>query len=95
VFPFVVQSWFAAALSLVLLALKAFCLVDALVRPAETFVAADKNTKQLWLVILALAVAGSLFIPGAISLINIIGIVAALVYLLDVRPAVRELTRPR
>ena len=94
-FPFVIESWFAAAIGLAMLGLKVFCLVDALMRPAETFVAADKNTKQLWLVILALAVAASLFIPGAIGLINILGIVAALVYLFDVRPAVRELTRPR
>jgi hypothetical protein len=92
---FVIQSWFAMVVTAGLFALKGFCLADAVTRPAETFVAADKNTKQLWVVILAVTFAAHVVWWNPMSLLNLLGTVAACVYLLDVRPAVRELTRRR
>jgi hypothetical protein len=53
-------------------------LVDAIVRPAGGFVAADKQTKVFWILVLVLG-----------SFITLVGVIAALVYFLDVRPAVR------
>lgn len=79
-------------LGLVTLLLKAFCLVDAAARRPDAFTAAGKQTKVFWLVILGVAVAWNLFDANPIGLINIIGIIAALVYFLDVRPAVREVS---
>ena len=70
--------------SLAMLVVKLWALVDAAIRPASSFVAEGKQTKAFWLVVLALAV---LF--TYIGLFTIIGLVAALVYLLDVRPAVK------
>ena len=93
--PFVWENSFLLVASVALLALKGFCLADALTRPAAAFVAADKNTKQLWLLILGLAFAAHLLFRSPIGLLNLLGSVAACVYLLDVRPAVRELTRRR
>ena len=93
--PFLIESWFAMVATACLFALKGFCLADAMTRPAETFVAADKNTKQLWVVILAVAFAANVVWWSPMSLLNLLGTVAACVYLLDVRPAVRELTRRR
>jgi hypothetical protein len=75
-------------ISVVLLAVKIWALVDAIIRPEHAFVAAGKQTKGFWLVILALAV-----VLGWIGLFSIIGLVAALVYLVDVRPRVREIRR--
>lgn len=61
---------------------KLFALVDAASRPSGAFVYAGKQTKQVWLVILALAVLSTF-----VGFFSLIGLVAALVYLLDVRPA--------
>lgn len=78
-------------LGLVTLLLKAFCLIDAATRRADAFPAAGKQSKVFWLVILGVAVAWNLLIDGnPIGIINVIGLIAALVYFLDVRPAVRE-----
>lgn len=71
-------------LGLALLALKLWALIDALIRPAPAYVAAGKQSKVFWVVILALAV---VFV--GIGLLGLAGIVAAIVYLVDVRPAVR------
>ncbi len=90
-----IQGWIALALTLGLLLVKAFALLDALRRPPEVFVAADKQTKNLWLLLLGLAVAADLLLRGPFGLINLLGTVAALVYLADVRPAVSGLTPRR
>lgn len=72
-----------------MLALHAFALIDAAIRPAAAFPAADKQTKNLWITLLALAVATDLLFPFFLFLLA--GTVASLVYILDVRPAVRSL----
>lgn len=69
----------------VALALTLWALVDAAIRPARVFVAAEKRTKQFWLAVLAVAT-----LAAYIRVFTFIAIVAALVYLLDVRPAVRS-----
>jgi uncharacterized protein DUF2516 len=74
------------------LALALWALVDALVRPAPGFVAAGKLTKPAWLGITALA-ALLLFAMGPMSFLGLPAVVAAVVYLVDVRPAVRGLHR--
>lgn len=74
------------------LALALWALVDAVVRPAGGFVAAGKLTKPAWLGITALA-AVLLFAMGPMSFLGLPAVVAAVVYLVDVRPAVRGLHR--
>lgn len=71
------------------LALKIWALVDAITRPAEAYKAAGKLSKGAWIAILAVAV---LLTGGnVLGLLGIVGTVAAIVYLVDVRPAVKEL----
>jgi predicted RND superfamily exporter protein len=80
-------------------AVEVWALVDALRQPTAAFPAAGKLTKPLWLTILGVATAlGFLALPigggGAISalgFLSLIGVVAAAVYLTDVRPAVRQM----
>jgi hypothetical protein len=53
-------------------------LIDACIEPARGFLAADKQTKLFWIMALVLS-----------FFVFLVGVVAALVYFLDVRPAVR------
>ena len=78
--------------------LHVLALVDVAIRPAAVFPAVDKQTKQLWLILLCVAVAWdalpmlslhSLTFRGPLDMIVLAGTVVALVYLLDARPAVR------
>jgi hypothetical protein len=75
---------------LVILAVELWALVDACTRPAAAFPAADKLTKPLWAAILAGALLLSFLFRGT-SLFDLVGVVAAIVYLVDVRPAVRSM----
>jgi hypothetical protein len=68
-------------------------LVDALRHRPDAFVAASKQTKTLWLIILGVAAAiGFVSIFGPLNIFNLIAFVAAAVYLVDVRPALRQIT---
>ena len=69
---------------LVTLVLTIWALVDAGMRPPGAFVAAEKQTKQFWVILLIVAA-----LAAYIRLFTFIAIIATLVYLLDVRPAVR------
>lgn len=90
---FEIQSFVLLVATLALFAVQGWAFVDAVSRKPETFVAADKMTKKAWLVILGLALAAHMVFWHPISLLNLVGAVAALVYLADVRPAVRSFTR--
>jgi hypothetical protein len=72
----------------VLLGLKLVALLDAAFRPRAVFVAADKLTKPGWVLILATFTLSQLF-QTLLSFFGLIGIVAAVVYLVDARPALR------
>jgi hypothetical protein len=74
------------------LALVLFAFVDALIRPANGFVATGKLTKPAWVGITALA-AVLVYLMGPLNLFGLAAVVAASVYLADVRPAVRGLPR--
>jgi hypothetical protein len=82
----VVEHWFLVLLNLVVIGTVLVALVDCLRRPAGAFVAHGKLTKQIWSAILvaALLVAVAL---GFISFIGPFAVVAAIVYLVDVKPA--------
>ena len=74
------------------LALTLWAFVDALVRPASGFVAAGKLTKPGWAAITGLA-ALIVFWQGPMSFLGLPAVIAAVVYLVDVRPAVKGLRR--
>ena len=75
------------ALFLGLLVLKAYAFADCLRRPAGAFVAYGKLSKPAWLAITAASVLLQLF-SGPLGLLSIVGTVASIVYLVDVKPAV-------
>jgi Protein of unknown function (DUF2516) len=75
-------------------------LLDAARRRADAFVAAGKMTKQRWVLILAVASAigfvsvGGVFL-SPLNFLNILGFVAAAVYLVDVKPALQQVSGGR
>ena len=74
-------------------ALTVWAFVDALVRPANGFVATGKLTKPAWVAITGLAAVILFLTKNPIALLGLPAIIAAVVYLVDVRPAVRGLRR--
>jgi hypothetical protein len=79
-------------LSWVLLAVAAWALVDAVARPAAGYVAAGKLTKPAWVAITAVA-GVVLYLQGPMSFLGLPAVIAVVVYLVDVRPAVRGVQR--
>ena len=77
-------------INLGLIVLTGWAFIDALTRPAPAFAAAGKLTKPKWLGILGVALVLCLLGKAAIfGLFGAVVAVAAIVYLVDVRPAVR------
>ena len=89
---FDVQGVILTAATLFIFVIQAWAFLDAISHRPEAFVAADKMTKKAWLVILGVALAAHMVFWHPINLINIIGTIAALVYMLDARPVLRSLT---
>ena len=86
------------ALSVAAFIVEAWAFVDAITRPAPAFAAAGKQTKPIWLIILGVAFVLGLYTAaygGVTSILAVIAFVAAAIYLVDVRPKVREFKRGR
>jgi hypothetical protein len=78
------------------LALGAVALVDAARRRTDAYVAAGKQTKPIWLGILGGGLLAQIVFPALggslLSILGMAGIVAAIVYLVDVRRRLIEVT---
>lgn len=90
---FAAQSWVLLLLTLAAFAMQVFALVDAARHPASAYEAAGKLTKQKWLIILGVAAAiGFISLGnGGLLFLLVIAVVAAAVYLTDVRPALQSM----
>lgn len=89
----IVQEYVLVTAALALFVVEAWAFIDAISRKPQEFEAAGKQTKTLWMVILGVALAAHMLIWHPIHLLNMVGAVASIVYLVDVRPAIRSLTR--
>ncbi|MGK2319483.1 DUF2516 family protein [Gordonia rhizosphera] len=65
----------------------AVALVHAAIQRSDAFPAVDRQSKVIWVSILAGATL-FIWVFGAVGFLGIIGVVAMLVYLVDVRPRV-------
>jgi hypothetical protein len=92
---FVIEGWILLTVIVIALAIKAFAFVNALMWPAEAYSAANKLTKPAWLAILGIGLVAQVLLINATPLnpIHLIFSIAAIVFLVDVRPAVSRLTR--
>jgi hypothetical protein len=86
------DGWLLLGLYYGALGLALWAFVDSLIRPAPGFVATGKLTKPAWAAITALA-AVVLYLRGPLDLFGLPAVIAGIVYLVDVRPAVRGLHR--
>ena len=77
-------------LSMALILFSGFALIDAAIRREDAYRAADKQSKAFWLIILGLAFVVNL-IFNILSFLPIIGLIATIVYMVDVRPAIKGL----
>ena len=88
--------WFLEILAIAAFVCEVWGFADALRRPAKAFVAAGKQTKPLWLIILGVATAiglGTAAEAGSLAVIGILSVaafVASAVYLTDVKPKVKD-----
>ena len=87
-------SWIVLIIWLVSLPVGVYAFGHALLQRADAFTAADKLSKPAWLGITGggLLVLG-LFRGGPMSIFWIAGLVAVLVYIVDVRPKVTEVQK--
>ncbi|MFF7634165.1 DUF2516 family protein [Kitasatospora sp. NPDC008050] len=74
-----------------------FVFVDAAIRREDAYRAADKKTKGFWLVLLGVALGIDLIFGANFigSFLTLAGLVAAIVYMVDVRPAIKAITGGR
>ena len=82
--------WLLSMAGVALILFSGFALIDAATRREDAYRAADKKTKPFWLIILGLAFVVNL-IFNILSFLPIIGLIATIVYMVDVRPAIRAL----
>lgn len=80
-----VQGGISLVLTVILLAVKGFALFDCLGRSESSFAMHDTLPKKTWLILLVLALIAHLLFPAPLALLNLIGTVAALVYLAQLR----------
>jgi uncharacterized protein DUF2516 len=82
---FSLQNNLEVILAVLLFAVKVFALIDCVARDNAKFSYGDTLPKNTWLVILALAVLAHLVDFSALGLLSLLGTVAALVYLAQLR----------
>lgn len=68
-----------------------FSLIHIVRTRPDAYVAANKQTKQFW----TLVIGGALIAGTILGVLRIFAFIAALIYVLDVRPAVDEVQKPR
>ncbi|TPQ22214.1 DUF2516 family protein [Streptomyces sporangiiformans] len=81
---------FMSLLFLAMLVLAVAALVLAAVARDDAYRAADKQSKMFWMIILGVTVAVNLLVP--ILFLQIAGLIATIVFFVDVRPALKQVS---
>ena len=85
---FELQGAVMTILTIALFAIKGFALVDCVSRRPAQLASLDTLPKQTWLIILGGSLVAHLVFWYPLSILNLVGTVAALVYLAQVRGSV-------
>ncbi|GAA0490356.1 DUF2516 family protein [Streptomyces olivaceiscleroticus] len=78
-------------LSLAMLVFAGFAFIDSAIRRGDAYRAADKQSKPFWLIILGLATLVNVLF-GVMAFLPILGLIATIVYMVDVRPALKRVS---
>jgi hypothetical protein len=89
---FVIRDWIINVVLVLLLGMEVFALIDCAIRRADAFPAAGKLTKPGWLLILVLSIVVTYLFRPMTAFLGLAGVVASIVYLVDVRPAVKQIS---
>ena len=85
------QGWIVLALSVVALGVEVYAFIDCVRRRPDAFPAAGKRTKSFWLIVTVIAMLlGIVSLGGLPGLLGIVAVIAAGVYLADVKPALDQ-----
>jgi uncharacterized protein DUF2516 len=87
-----VQRYIEILLLIFSLVVQAVALIHCLTQRGDGFQAIGTLPKGAWAAILAVCIVLTLLVSGASGIFSMIGIAAALIYLLDVRPGLKDLT---
>lgn len=85
------ETGLLAIIRLGCLALSVWAVIDCVIRGKQAFLVAEKLSKPVWLAITGAALLVTGFL-GFFSFLGIAAVIASIVYLVDVRPAVREIS---
>ncbi|MFI6130898.1 MULTISPECIES: DUF2516 family protein [unclassified Micromonospora] len=91
IFAFEVRNVIQLILLVFALVIQGVALVHAITQRGDGFAALGTLPKGGWVAILAVCLLLTLLGFGPISLFGLVGIAAGLIYLLDVRPGLRDL----
>lgn len=81
---------------LVIFVVNLYALIEAIRTPAEAFPLMDKQSKRLWVGLLGVGTVLALSaVMGSFAIFVILSLIASLVFMLDVRPAVRGVSGNR
>jgi hypothetical protein len=87
-------NWVFWILLLAAFVVETWAFIHAILQPTASFTAAGKQTKPLWLIILGVAfligVGGAIGYLVLLSFFPIIAFVAAAIYLVDVKPKIKQ-----
>ena len=90
-----IQGFVLLLLGLGSLLLTGFAFFDALRHNANLFTAVGRLTKPMWLGILGAAFLISIVsfgYPATLGILNVLGVVAAGIYLADIRPKIKQIS---
>jgi hypothetical protein len=91
IFAFEVQYWITTLLLVFALVIEGVALVHAIIQRGEAFPAIGTLPKGGWVAILAVCLVLTLLTQNVLNIFGLIGVAAALIYLLDVRVGLRDL----
>ena len=92
IFYIYVESYITLVVLIFSLIVQAVALIHCLTQRGDGFQAIGTLPKGAWAAILAICIVLTLLVSGAIGIFSLIGIAAALIYLLDVRPGLKDLS---
>ncbi|KGN36586.1 DUF2516 family protein [Knoellia subterranea] len=84
------QYYVTLVLTIAALAIEVFAFIHAARTRPDAFAAASKRTKNFWMAVTGVAALLGFVSLGGLGFLAIIGVVAAGVYLADVKPAVES-----